>query len=140
MTNRRFGASNRTGAHMPPAEEFDIDFLNQFFDPQRPGYDREKYFAAVSDDDVDTRPLVTRIAATGLLDDQPESVSLPLTSWFAIWPKSSAVGLIRLLREAVSDPPKRVLFVFRGTDGPPAVERTDFPTDPFVIIVRGVHP
>jgi hypothetical protein len=152
MTNRRLGASNRTGADMPPAEGFDIDFLNHFFDPQRPGYDGAKYFAAVSDDDVDTRPLATRIVETGLLDGQPESVSLPLTSWFAIWPKSSAVGLIRLLREAVRpESPKRVLFVFRGTDGPPAVERTDFPTkDPFadpetagdliVIIVRGVHP
>ena len=137
---------------MPPAEGFDIDFLNHFFDPQRPGYDRQRYVAAVSDDDVDARPLAMRIEETGLLDGQPEDVSSSLTSWFAIWPKSSALGLIRLLREAVTpDPPKRVLFVFRATDGPPAVERTDFPKkDPFadpdvagdliVIIVRGVHP
>jgi hypothetical protein len=125
---------------MPPAEGFDVQFLNDFFDPQRPGYDRGRYFAALSDDVVDTRPLASRIEEVGLLEDQPDEVRLPLMSWFAIWPKSSAVGLIRLLREAVSEPPKRVFFVYRATDGPPAVERTDFPADPFVIMVRGVHP
>jgi hypothetical protein len=143
---------------MPPAEGFNVDFLNHFFDPQRPGYDRARYFAALKDDhDVDTRPLAKRIEEVGLLEGRPEEVRIPLMGWFAIWPRSSQVGLIRLLREAVhpDSPPKRVLFVYRATDGPPAVERTDFPTrDPFVdpeadpeaagdlivIIVRGVHP
>ena len=126
---------------MPPAEGFNVQFLNDFFDPQRPGYDRERYLAALSDDDVLTRSLAERIDDVGLLDDQPENVRTPLMGWFAIWPATSAVGLIRLLREGVgSAPPKQVLFVYRATDGPPAVERTDFPTDPFVIIIRGVHP
>lgn len=128
---------------MPPlaARGFNIQFLNDFFDPQRPGYDHERYVAALSDDDVDTRPLATRVEEAGLLEGQPDEVRSPMMSWFALWPKSSAVGLIRLLREAVSpDSPTRVMFVYRATDGPPAVERTDFPTDPFVIMVRGVHP
>ena len=128
---------------MPPAEEFNVDFLNDFFDPERPGYDRNRYAAAFSDEDVDTHPLAARIDEIGLLDGQPAEVRDPLIGWFGIWPRSSAVGLIRLLREAVgseADPAPKVLFVYRATDGPPVVERTDFPTDPFVIIVRGLHP
>jgi hypothetical protein len=128
---------------MPPAEEFNVDFLNTFFDPQRPEYDRDRYLAALSDEDVDNHPLAVRIDEIGLLDGQPAEVRDPLIGWFGIWPRSSAVGLIRLLREAVgseNQPPRKVLFVYHATDGPPEVERTDFPTDPFVIIVRGVHP
>jgi hypothetical protein len=124
---------------MPPAENFDVGFLTTFFDPERPGYDRDRYLSALDGDEA--RPLTTRIDETGLLDGQPDDVRGPLSQWFAGWPEASGVELVRLLRDAVSsEPPLAVLFVYRVGDMPVEVEGADFPKDPAVIMVRGFHP
>jgi hypothetical protein len=124
------------------AEEFRIDFINDFFDPQRVGYDRERYLRAFRDPDDTTRPLTDRIDELGLLDGQPEEVSRPLNDWVALWPQASAGEVVRLLFEALSsDPPRRVLFVYSQTaEQTVEVARADFPEDPLVVIIRGVHP
>jgi hypothetical protein len=123
---------------MPAAEQFDLDFLNRFFDPEREGYDRARYLRAL---DEDARPLTTRIDEVGLLDGQPDEVREPLTQWFGLWPQASGSELVGLLREALgSEPPRRVLFVYRESDAPVEVEGADFPEDPAVVIVRGIHP
>jgi hypothetical protein len=124
---------------MPAAAGFDLNFLNEFFDPGREGYDRTRYLNALGSDE--NRPLTTRIDDAGLLDDQPEAVREPLMEWFALWPQASGAELVRLLGAAVgSEPPRRVLFVYREGDTPVEVEGADFPTDPAVVIVRGTHP
>jgi hypothetical protein len=127
---------------MPPAAELRVDFINEFFDPQRPGYDRERYLTALRDPHDETRPLTARVEELGLLDGQPEEVSQALMAWFALWPRASRVQLLGVLHEAVTtEPPRRVLFVYRQTDAPAVeVARADFPTDPVVVIIRGVHP
>ena len=127
---------------MPHAAEFRADFLNEFFDLQRGGYDRERCLAALRDPRDKARSLTERVDEIGLLDGQPDDVSRPLMDWFALWPRASQVRLVSLLRDAMSsDPPRRVLFVYRETDTPAVeVSRADFPTDPVVVIVRGFHP
>jgi hypothetical protein len=126
----------------PHATDSSIDFVNEFFDPQRKGYDRERYLRALRDPDDTTRPLTDRIDELGLLDGQPEEVSRPLSDWLALWPRASAGEVVRLLFEALSsDPPRRVLFVYSQTaEQTVEVARADFPEDPFVVIIRGVHP
>ena len=126
----------------PHAMGFSVDFVNEFFDPQRAGYDGERYLAALSDPEDQTRTLTDRINALGLLDGQPEEVSEALMGWFALWPRATGVQVVRLLLDAVSsDPPRRALFIYRQTDAPVEVARADFPSDPLVvIIVRGLHP
>jgi hypothetical protein len=126
----------------PHATDSSVDFVNDFFDPQRKGYDRERYLRALRDPNDTTRPLTDRVDELGLLDGQPEEVSRPLRDWFALWPRTSAVGVVGLLFEALSsEPPRRVLFVYNQTEEPTVeVGRADFPEDPFVVIIRGVHP
>jgi hypothetical protein len=126
---------------MPHEDEFDVDFVNEFFDPQRKGYDRERYLAALRDPQDETRSLPARVNELGLLDGQPAEVSRVLMEWFARWPQATAVQVVVLVRDAVgSDPPQRVEFVYRQTDAPVEVARADFPTDPVVIVIHGVHP
>jgi hypothetical protein len=126
----------------PHATDSSVDFVNEFFDPQRKGYDRERYLRALRDPDDTTRPLTDRIEEVGLLDGQPEEVSRPLRDWFALWPPASAVKVVHLLFEALgSRPPRRVLFVYSQTaEQTVEVARAEFPEDPFVVIIRGVHP
>ncbi len=121
------------------AQAVNAEFVNEFFDPQRAGYDRERYLRALRDPDDQTRPLTDRIDELGVLDGQPEEVSQPLMGWFALWPRASAVQLVRLLLDAVSSD-RRIEFVYRRTDTPAEVAGADFPTDRVVVIIRGVHP
>jgi hypothetical protein len=122
---------------MPPAEEYDVHFLNEFFDPERAGYNKEQYLAALSDDG---RSLADRIDQIGLLEGQPGEVTEALGPWFANWPQAAQQQVVDLLREGVTNG-TRVQFVFRRTDTPGVdVARADFPTKPLTILVSAMHP
>jgi hypothetical protein len=125
------------------AQAVRAEFVNEFFDPQRVGYDRERYLRALENPGDQTRSLTDRVQDLGLLDGQPDDVRKSLEGWFRLWPQTAAVEIVRLLREAVgSDPPRRVLFAYHQPEAPEGVEveGAEFPTDPFVVIIRGVHP
>jgi hypothetical protein len=120
----------------PHATDSSVDFVNEFFDPQRKGYDRERYLRALRDPDDTTRPLTDRIEEVGLLDGQPEEVSRPLRDWFALWPPASAVKVVHLLFEALGSRPPRRGSVRRHHPRRPslALRPKDQPDDP-----RGGH-
>jgi hypothetical protein len=124
---------------MPPAREYDVHFVNEFFDPQRTGYNQQRYLTAFQDPDDETRPLMARIEEIGLLEGRGDEVREALTGWFDRWPPAAAVQLVRVLNDAVSSD-KRLLFVYRQTNAPVEVAVADFPTDQVVVVISGVHP
>jgi hypothetical protein len=139
---RHFAHDEKESSMVQHAQAVRAEFVNEFFDPQRVGYDRERYLRALEDPDGQTRSLTDRVQLLGLLDGQPEDVRESLIGWFGLWPQTAADAIVRLLREAVgSDPPRRVLFAYHQTGASGVdVEGAEFPTDPFVVFIRGVHP
>jgi hypothetical protein len=124
---------------MPPSGQFNVDFFNQFFDPKRKGYDKDKLLAALRNPQDETPPITDRIKQLGLLKGKPQDVSQALMGWFAVWPRISQFHLLRLLDAAVEQD-RRVQFVYSRSDAPVEIAMADFPTDPLTVIIRGVHP